>query len=464
VSDDDYAYAYLQESTVESIGGRSSVQLATSGGSSAGRIAAHPYFFDGFVERAEIVAAALLVVARVARTRFYTPPGMLAAVLRSADPVVTSDGRHLRFESFSACCGVYCRFDVLPDGLDRAPLETGTTNVDFNRTMREALAGVGGIDPIRLAVGTDELRVTTLDMSVVERRVPLPARWVKGLGEVQALAVGMDVRLATSGVALRRFLQSLPRGPQRGVLFAVPAGGGLRLASRPSTDGVPISAVERLRVVEPLLRHAPTVRVYAPAVDGEAPSAWQVDLPGARLTVTLSPSASRGFSGEGNLLTDLADDAAVADADLVSAVLAYDPAIEIPTLARDTGLAEDDVRRALTHVAAAGRVGFDLATRTYFHRELPYRPAALEAQHPRLRDARALVEGGHVTLGPAEAHVRSGASTYVVRSTPDGDRCTCAWFGAHGASRGPCKHVLAALIARRTTTDSPASPHVVDGR
>ncbi|GIF49172.1 SWIM zinc finger protein [Asanoa ferruginea] len=410
-----YAYAYRHESTVS----RSSVLLATSGGA-----APHPYFFDGFVERAEIVAVALLVVARVARTRFYTPPGMLAAVLRSADPVVTSDGERLRFESFSACCGVYCRLDLLPDGLDRPPLASGTTNVDFNPPMRDALAGVGGIDPVRVAVGADEVRVTTLDASVVERRVPLPARWVNGFGEVQAVAAGMRPRLATSGVALRRFLQALPRTPQRGVLFAVPSAGGLRLASRPSTDAVPVSAVERLRVVEPLLRHASAVRVYAPPGAGEAASAWQVDLPGARITVTLSPSASRGFSGEGGLLTDLADATAAEEA--------------ATTLAGASG-------PALTYLAAAGRVGFDLATGTYFHRELPFRPATLQARHPRLRDARALVEGGHVDLRSADALVNT---TYVVRSAPDGDRCTCQWFATHGSSRGPCKHILAVRIAR----------------
>src|SRR5262245_25107974 len=125
MSDDGYDYAYLHESTVEVKGGSSSVLLATSGGSTGARAAKHPYFFDGFVEHAEIVAAALLVVARIARTRFYTPPGMLAGVLRSADPVVTSDGQKLRFESFSACCGVYCRLDLLPDGLDQPPLDTG---------------------------------------------------------------------------------------------------------------------------------------------------------------------------------------------------------------------------------------------------------------------------------------------------------------------------------------------------
>ncbi len=51
-------------------------------------------------------------------TRFYVPPNTLAAILRAADPVVTSTPQGLRFESFSACCGVYARLDVAREALD----------------------------------------------------------------------------------------------------------------------------------------------------------------------------------------------------------------------------------------------------------------------------------------------------------------------------------------------------------
>ncbi len=44
-----------------------------------------------------------------------------AAAIR--DPVVTSHEDRLRFESFSGCCGVYARLDVLPGGLDGDVLE-----------------------------------------------------------------------------------------------------------------------------------------------------------------------------------------------------------------------------------------------------------------------------------------------------------------------------------------------------
>ena len=139
-------YQYPRASQVRFAEPRADVLLATSGGLGPDGTLVAPRFFDGFLGHAEQVAVALRVCARVARTRFYVPPGMLAAVLRAADPVVTSNGDRLRFESFSACCGVYARLDVLPGALDGAVASRGTTNVDFNipLNMLIAITGVSG--------------------------------------------------------------------------------------------------------------------------------------------------------------------------------------------------------------------------------------------------------------------------------------------------------------------------------
>ena len=61
---------------------------------------------------------------------------MLAAELRSADPVVTVHGDRVRFESFSACAGAYARLDLDTSSFHAAFLSHGTTNVDFNMPMR----------------------------------------------------------------------------------------------------------------------------------------------------------------------------------------------------------------------------------------------------------------------------------------------------------------------------------------
>jgi hypothetical protein len=437
-------YRYARPSSVGVREGRPDLLLATSGGRTPAGLADHPRFFDGFLGHAEQMAAGLLAVARVARTRFYVPPGMLAAILRAADPVVTSNGDRLRFESFSACCGVHARLDVLPGALDGPALDTGTTNVDFNPPMRQALVGIGGLDPLHLSVG-DDVTVTTLDDAVTEQRVPLPERWLKGFAEVQVAAAGMQPVLDVPVMEARRFVAALPRstGARTAPVWAVPAGRGLRLTGRPGRGAVCLAGPERLRVLEPLLRFGTRLRAYAPDEPGTTASVWELELRDARLVVTLSPEVSRGFSGEGGVLRDLADPRSAEDALLVSALLAYEARIDVAALARDAGMPESRVLRALTRLGAAGRVGFDNAEAAWFHRELPYDPTALEGMHPRLRDALELVESGAVGLSGDVATVQSGDVEYVLRRTADGWRCSCPWFGKHQDSRGPCKHVLA---------------------
>ncbi len=450
-------YTYLRPSSVTFEDGRTDLSLSTSGGRTAAGPAAHPVFFNGFLGHPEQSAAALLSVAKVARTRFYMPPGMVAAVLRAADPVVTSNGDRLRFESFSACCGVYARYDVLPGAMDGPALDSGTTNVDFNPPMREALARVGGLDPVHLQVGEDVV-VTTMEGTVTEKKVPLPERWLKGFAEVQLSASVMSPVFEIPAAEARQFLRSLPAATSRKPLWVVPAGRGLRLTTRPSPDGIALSGIDRLKPLEPLLRFARSLRGYAAPHDPQgAAGLWELELDDARLVLALSPESSRGFSGEGGVLWDLAGDSAADDADLVSALLAFEPTIDVTRLAADTALTPERVRRALGQLGAAGRVGYDVAESAFFHRELPYDQALLETMHPRLREARALVEAGAVRLAGDTGYVRTGDAEHVVRSTPDGDRCTCPWYAKHRTSRGPCKHLLAVDLVRKGTTWTPAS-------
>ncbi len=140
---------------------------------------------------------------------------------------MTSEPGALRFESFSACCGVHARFDVTPAGLDTETSTPGTVNVDFNGPMRAALARVSARSPLRLQVGFDAVEVTTLEGGAVERRVPLPERWIKGFSEVQLAVAGLEPALELERVAAQRFLRGLPRGQAgKATLWARPGPAG----------------------------------------------------------------------------------------------------------------------------------------------------------------------------------------------------------------------------------------------
>ena len=130
-------YRYPVPSLVVGEGERRRLRLATSGGP-----AANPQFFRGRLLLPVVAADLLLTLGDVARSRFHVPPAMLGRILELADPVATCADERLRFEAFSACCSVYGRVDLLPDGFDGETLGRGTTNVDFGPVMRTALAGV----------------------------------------------------------------------------------------------------------------------------------------------------------------------------------------------------------------------------------------------------------------------------------------------------------------------------------
>ncbi|MEV7024659.1 SWIM zinc finger family protein, partial [Kitasatospora sp. NPDC093558] len=225
--------------------------------------------------------------------------------------------------------------------------------------------------------------------------------------------------------------------------------------TRPVPGAVCLPGPERLVALQRVLRHALALRVYGPsagpALTGPTASAWEVVLPGMRLTLTLSPDASRGFSGEGGVLGALATGTAEQDAELVSVLLAWEPRIEIADLAEQSGLTPERVRAALTRLGTAGQIGYDMAEAAYFHRQLPYDAGRAEAANPRLRAARALVAAGAVRLEDGGATAVVTVDDHVQRVRTDGAgrvSCTCLWWAKYRGGRGPCKHALAVGIVR----------------
>ncbi|SFC19878.1 SWIM zinc finger [Streptomyces aidingensis] len=445
--------------------GGAELGLETSGGLTPAGAEAHPRFFTGFLAEPQAAAQALLSVADVAATRYHRPRPDHGAL----DPVVTAGGDRLRFESFSGCCGVHARLDVLPAGLDGADVAHGTTNVDINNPLREALSRLGAGEPLHLRVGPEELTVTALDGPLVEKKVPLPDRWLRGFAETQVIASGFDLRAELTAGEAVRFLRSLPRGGTGrsggGVRWVLPAphGSGLRPAGRPAPGAVCLPGPARLAALHRVLRHATGLRIYGPPVSAAAPasaSAWELALPGMRLTLTLSPDPARGFSGEGAVLEHLAGEESAADAELLGVLLAWEPCIDPAELAARSGLSRERVRAALTRLGTAGRVGYDTAEAAYYHRELPYDAGRAEKHNPRLVGARELVAAGAVTfLGDGLAAVRSGELVYQVRTTAAGAMtCTCPWWAEYRGGRGPCRHALAARMAGRTAPAGTAAP------
>jgi SWIM zinc finger len=440
------AYRYQFSSSLVDDAGQRQLRLATSGGP-----AANPQFFRGRLVSPVVASDLLLTLGDVARARFHVPPGMLARILLLADPVATCADDRLRFEAFSACCSVYGRADFLPDGFDGEIVGRGTTNIDMGSELRAALAGLRDRSELGLAVGASSVEVTADGESAVERRVPLPSRWLRGFLEVQAIQADLEPVATLDATGLRAFFRSIPKSPPKGPVWLSPTGRGLRISHHDAGAGaVPVAGLTRLRLFQRMLRHASSLRFYARS--GEGSTGWQIDAPGGRLTIVLSPEVWRGFSGEGRGLHRLADAASDGAVAAVRAALGWEPRLDVPAISTATGITAAGVDRALAALAVSGIVGFDLADAGFFRRELPFDADRGERLQPRLRDARRLIGASAVRVESADESgvtawvAGAGSVEYRVRATADGWACTCPWYGKHRGDRGPCKHVLAVQI------------------
>jgi hypothetical protein len=451
-----HAYRYLRSSSLSADLG---LKFASSGGTTSGDGPTnHPHFFRGFLEHADQAARCLLAVGEVARTRYFDP----SANAQMRDPVVTCHQSMIRFESFSACNGVYARFDIDSEGLDAEWIRWGTTNVDFNEPLRSALAKVGSRDPLRLSIGSEELEVATVDAAITEKKVPLPGRWLKGFAEVQIALAAMtpigdfDESIARSAI---RDLSIKRTGNQP--MWVAFSRSGARLTQTPGPNTPCLVGPHRLAALRQLQPFIRGLTVYsAPSnqnsmfgcVDAATlrPSAWVVHLRNARLTLVISPEIYRGFSGEGAVLDAMTNTSDLAVAQ-VGEHLEGQSCLDATRLSAAINASKSSVLDAFHVLGASGRLGFDPHTSGFFHRDLPFDRTSLDVMQPRLANARELVASGAVALDGDVAVVTSGEARYVVNFTEAGATCTCLWFANHREERGPCKHSLAAQLALRSS-------------
>ena len=434
-----FTYRYPWASGVVASPQAQTLQLATSSSGDE-----HPHFFHGRIEQPRSVADMLLALLDVVRTHYFLPrpPQM--------DPVVTSNDAMLRFEGFSGCCGVYVRVDLDTAGLAADRLGRGTTNVDFNMPMRAALMRLQDRERVEFSVGREAFTLSRGEARVVEKKVRLPLRWIKGFSEVQAYLPRLVLMIDVAGAEARRFAQGLPLGSiPRQPSFVVQSGAALRLSQRPADGAVVVSGLQRLRTLPGLAQRAERLRIWSDAASGA--SAWEVVFAVGRVTLLVSPETQRGFSGEGQVLSSLASAAWQKALPRVRAQLHWQNETDV-----------GEVEAALATLGARGLAGYDCGTGRYFHRELPFDLDRVEAMQPRLLDARQLLAENRVrrlAVVDADGHdfaVDGSDVVHHVRLRADTDRCSCPWFSKLQGERGPCKHILAARLLRDGDADAPA--------
>jgi hypothetical protein len=162
-------------------------------------------------------------------------------------------------------------------------------------------------------------------------------------------------------------------------------------------------------------------------------------LPDANFHLVLSPDCWRGFSGEGQLLTQLCSDAGEAR---LGETLDWSQVLTRQQLEHLTGLSASDLDASLARLGGRGQLGYDLSVSGYFRRHLPFDYDKLEALHPRLKAAQSL----RVEWREEVAWVESGETRYRVGWDGSEAHCNCPWYAQYRLQRGPCKHILAAHL------------------
>ncbi|TQV76427.1 SWIM zinc finger family protein [Aliikangiella marina] len=436
----DYTYEYAFPSAIHTKNATQQFALATSSPNQV-----NPYFFEGRVRSPKIFGDMLLTLSEVVRTHFFLPrPALL-------DPVLTSSENLLRLEGFSGCCGVYARVDLPSNFFDGECLGRGTTNVDFNTPMRNALMRLRDSENVQFAVGKEEVALTKSEESIIEKKVKLPLRWIKGFSEVQAYQPRLMPKMEVTALEGLKFIRSLPKtAVPKQPSYAISRGRSVRFSQRPQTDAVKITGTHRVRIIEPLLLRAKSLRIWTDETNET--SAWEVRFPVGSFFLMISPEVYRGFSGEGQVLSELAQPPSEQVIAQVRAQLKWQAQIQTADIANQLNLSVPEINKALSVLGSRGLAGFDVVNGYYFHRELPFELERVEEMQPRLKNARKLVEAGGITVLSSscaefrEYEVPGKEVLHRVKLTESKDTCTCVWFSKHQGSRGPCKHILAAQI------------------
>ncbi|MEO8846533.1 MAG: SWIM zinc finger family protein [Kofleriaceae bacterium] len=392
------------------------------------------------------------------------------------DPVLSVGADALRFEVLSRDESTYAQLVlrrplalVDADHAGDAGRAYGTTFVHLDAQAFAAIARIRSYRSTTLAFAPSP--------EAVGATHPVPVRWLRAFGQMQAASLLAADRFTLSPVDLYNVLLALrmrkAKTPPRGLRYELVPGERPRLVLEPwdlvvhGNGGVYTGSAprvirtwgrNRLNVLARVLPHAKSVSV---SVAGQGlPALYSVDLGDATFSLALSGWTDAGWAGISTFDLLAADD----DANNIEAVVAACPA-NLDELAQKISRPRAEVRRTVLAALSQLRIGHDLATGTLFARKLvtqtlpslKFRDAREAAAHRLLQEAGAVtltkvadqpegraIEGqvvdakAHRTFYPQFTIDREGRTS--------GASCTCSAFRRSGIKEGPCEHMVALRV------------------
>ncbi|RAJ24649.1 SWIM zinc finger family protein [Pedobacter cryoconitis] len=445
----DFEYRYKSASTITIKGNDKSFILSHC--SEVEKDNYVPCFFYGNIINSFIASKCLSTLAKTVRAHFAITPDQRISL---RDPIVSVGNEQLHFEAFSSCNSIYARIDILKEGIDGEFIQPGCTNVDFNDATIRAFNTVGRNEKLLIAVGSKDMQVITENAATTEKKVSLPDRWIKGLGNVQVYLSQMNLIFKLDKIQAIQLFRALPKTPVKGDYFLVKSGNAYSFSTQQKPDSVRIGGIHRLSLIENLLMFIDSISFYQS--QDQQSTAITLDFKDIRMLFLLSDSVYRGFSGEGknleNLTSELPDELITDINHLFKTNEIFQPTLI--SIANDLQFTTMDNLQA--SLSSIGLLGYDLYTNSYFYRKLPFRLSRLKSLNPRIQNAIKLVNQGDIEIlvqdqNSIKAQVKGSSGVIhtilgkkdVSGKKDDVFQCTCNWFTTHQNNRGLCKHILA---------------------
>ncbi len=407
-----------------------------------------PCFFYGNIHNAYLASRCLSVLAQTVSSHFALTPGQIAKL---KDPIVSVGAGELHFEGFSSCNSVYAKITILKNGIDGEFLHAGTTNIDFNNQTIRAFNQVQQSEKLLIGVGSKEVHIVTDKQQTVEKKVTLPNRWIKGLGNVQVFLSEMELAFQLSKFEALQLFKTLPNAPTKSDYYLIKSGLHYSFSPLEKANSIKVGGIHRLNLVQKLISSVDSIFIYKH--QSQQSFAFILNFKDIQMTYLFSNSVYRGFSGEGRLLEDLTN--MVSDK-LILGINHFFKTNEVfnPTLiAFENGLDLKLMNTLQSSLSGIGLLGYNLFDNNYFYRRIPFKPERLMSFNPRLKNAKKIVNNDEIEIvenseAYLKAIVKGSADVYhTVIKKNDTYQCTCNWFTNNQNTRGLCKHILAVKIA-----------------
>lgn len=437
---DTLSYKYNSISSLENKQGKENLLLSKFNEVDKGSSSC---FFWGKLNNPYELSRCLITLSNTVQSSFNLSPFQLALL---KDPIVTAGNNQIRFEGFSHCAGVYARVDVLENGQDGEFIENGTTNVDFNTPLISELGKIKKNDNLILSIGQKEVGFHKGDESFIERKVPLPNKWIKGLTTVQHYFSESDYTQTLNRIQAIQLFKTIPAGKVKIDYYLIKRGNKYLFSPLKTSNAACIGGIHRLKLLQPLIPLINELKIFLH--QNMQSVTFILCFDELNFVFSVSRDFWRGFSGEGAALETLIED--LPDA-LVQAFdnYAYTNQMFNPALMSfEEGIDISKIEKLSSKLSAMGLLGYDLDKNGFFYRRLPFKLERILSLNPRIKGAEKLLEENkvHISLkndNRIEANVDSDGIQHYIVINGDQQKCTCTWYSKNQGERGACKHILA---------------------